>query len=374
LSFKIFHSADIHIGMKFGGYPQNVREDLADERFKVLERMVKMANEKECQVFVIAGDLFDKKNIKRGEIERVKRVLKHFRGDCLLILPGNHDYDDGMVPLWDEFRGSSINKILLLNETRPYFLNEFGLDAAVFPAPCGEKHSATNNLGWIKELRRKPEGPKLNLGIAHGSLEGLSPDLTNDYFPMTFSELEETGMDLWLLGHTHISYPETRNATNQKIFNAGTPEPDGMDCRHEGGAWIISLDDSGVIEAERVNTGKFLFRDEERKVRGEDCFKKIIEEYNTTKARETILRLKVKGRIDRETFEKKENYYKALDRKHKYFILEDSELGIGITEEMIEEEFSSGSLPYLLIKRLIREEGLEEAQLAYEMIKEVREK
>ena len=37
-----------------------------------------------------------------------------------------------------------------------------------------------------------------------------------------------------------------------KIFNPGTSEPDGLDCRHNWHAWIINLDDNKRITANLV--------------------------------------------------------------------------------------------------------------------------
>lgn len=40
---KILHTADLHLGMKFAGYPE-VQQELAEARFQTLERLVERAN------------------------------------------------------------------------------------------------------------------------------------------------------------------------------------------------------------------------------------------------------------------------------------------------------------------------------------------
>ena len=42
----------------------------------------------------------------------------------------------------------------------------------------------------------------------------------------------------------------------------GTPEPDGFDCNHAGGAWIIETGGNGPVSFEKVETGRFRFYDE----------------------------------------------------------------------------------------------------------------
>ena len=57
---KIFHTADLHLGMTFGNrnYPEEVRRQLVEARYQTLERLVELANEAQCRLFLVAGDLF----------------------------------------------------------------------------------------------------------------------------------------------------------------------------------------------------------------------------------------------------------------------------------------------------------------------------
>ena len=88
---------------------------------------------------------------------------------------------------------------------------------------------------------------KYKIGISHGALKGVSPDMTDKYFKMSKDELKNLNMDLWLLGHTHLPYPFEEEITNRKIFNCGTPEPDGLDCSHFGNSWFIEIDNNKNI-------------------------------------------------------------------------------------------------------------------------------
>ena len=59
---RILHTADNHIGISFGRYPDAVCDRLLEERFTALERIVATANEREAHFLVVAGDLFDKQS------------------------------------------------------------------------------------------------------------------------------------------------------------------------------------------------------------------------------------------------------------------------------------------------------------------------
>src|SRR5512134_3850103 len=106
MTLRILHTADLHIGMKFArGYAPEVQEGLIEARFETLQTMIEAANTERCDLFVIAGDLFDSQRVSRKDILRAAAILKNFDGACALVLPGNHDYvQKGEGDLWTSFR------------------------------------------------------------------------------------------------------------------------------------------------------------------------------------------------------------------------------------------------------------------------------
>ena len=372
MSLKIFHSGDIHIGMKFNNYPSNIQKKLIEARYEIIETLVKKANKKSANLFVISGDLFDKHNIKSNKIIKVINKLDQFSGDAILILPGNHDFDNGGIELWEKFKNNMTGKMVLLNEFRKFDLKKFDLDLAVYPAFCDSKHSDENNLAWIKDAQNKKNNSKrkYKIGISHGALKGVSPDMTDKYFKMSKDELKNLNMDLWLLGHTHLPYPFEEEITNRKIFNCGTPEPDGLDCSHFGNSWFIEIDNNKNINAKQIKTGQYQFYDLEYKVDNKEDFNNLKEKLLKGKVENKIIRLNLEGRIKEELYHKKENYYQEFNDKLAYFKINDSELKMKITEEVIDNEFSKDSFPYKLLNDLKDDEKA--LQIAYEFIKEVK--
>lgn len=367
---KIFHTGDLHIGMRFKGYPEPIKSSLQQARLDVLTNMVQMANEENCNLFVIAGDLFDRiTGIDKKTITQVPAILERFQGDCVLIMPGNHDYDNGMVELWHSFNKAASDKLLYINEERPYSLEDYGVNAIVYPAPCNAKHSSTNNIGWIKEETMDED--QVRIGVGHGAINGLSPDLDLTYYNMTLDELHNTPVDLWLLGHTHITYPFQDSVTNEKVFNPGTPEPDGLDCRHLGNAWIISIDNDKKLNANRVTTGTYRFIDKEYEIQDREDLENILESFLKDSPEKTIARIQLKGKVDEDVFKYRQEIYNSIEQSIAYLIVDDSELGIKITTEKIHKEFSDGSFPKQLLLALEDDENT--LQLAYELIMEVKE-
>lgn len=370
MPLKIFHTADLHIGMKFNNYPETIRECLAEARYDVLDRMIERANAKQCNLFVMAGDLFNSINITKQNVERVAASLNSFKGECVLIIPGNHDYDNGMIDLWNYFKGKIMDNILYMNEERPFSLGQYGLDVMVYPAPCHSKHSDTNNIGWIKDIGEFD--PKLlHIGIAHGALEGISPDMERKYFYMTKRELKDIPMDIWLLGHTHADYPENDIVKDWKIFNPGTPEPDGLDCNHGGYAWMIIVDANRSIKAQKIKTGLYRFCDSEFQINDDGDLHRMKDIMLAGTPDKKIVRVTLRGRVGRDAFNQRQKIYSELYDKTAYAIIEDSNLCVRITKDIIDSEFTSGSFPHRFLTELAEDD--EALQIAYELIQGVRE-
>lgn len=369
MSLKIMHTGDIHLGMKFTQYPQ-ISKELEEARYLSLEKVVKAANNKNCNLLAVAGDLFDKTTVKDQNILRTINILDQFGGDAILILPGNHDYQDGVNNLWDRFKNNITGRMLLLDQEQVYDLNDFGVEAAAYPAPCDSRLSDSNNLGWLKDLENRSDY-KYNIGFAHGALAGFSPDLNDSYFKMTQKELLDLNMDLWLLGHSHIPYPDKEIIKNHKIFNNGTPEPDGMDCSHRGSAWYIELSKDKAIKAERIKTGIYHFSDLNYKISSKSDLEKAVEDILADNPETKILRLKLEGELSKENFAEKDELLNQIRDNIFYAKIDQNNLNIKIDKKLIAEEFIVNSFPYELLSEL--EDDEQALNLAYKMLKEVQQ-
>lgn len=365
MSLKIFHTGDIHLGMKFNSYGGDVKETLAEARFSSVETMIEQANDLNVDLFVIAGDLFNTIQVTKKDINRTVSILNKFNGACVLVLPGNHDYDNGMTDLWIEFMKVQSEKIVLLNEKKYYYLRDYGIDAVVYPAPCHSKHSKENSLGWIKEEGISDIG-KYHIGIGHGAIEGLSADLEGSYYSMGMEELNSIQTDLWLLGHTHVCYPTQEKIKDHKVFNPGTPEPDGLDFKDVGSAWYIDLSEKGV-EAEKIKTGKYRFFDKEFNLNEDEDLEKIGSWALEGDPKKKIVRLTLQGNISDKAYSGLSDFYRSLELKLLYLKIEDSHLKVKIDEEIIEKEFTKGSFPYEFLNRLTHDE--EALQIAYDLLR-----
>jgi len=361
--------------MKFvRGYAPGVQESLIEARFETLQTMIEAANKGSCDLFVIAGDLFDSQRVSKKDILRTAGILKGFEGGCVLVLPGNHDYvQKGEDNLWTTVGSGMSDRTLVLEHPRCLDLRRFDIDGVVYPAPCTAKHSSTNAIGWIRECPKDPN-VKYHLGIAHGSLEGVSPDLGEDYYPMSQEELRSSGMDLWLMGHSHIRYPDQEKGTEGRIFFPSTPEPDGFDCSHPGYAWRIALQDDKTIQYESLRTGKFRFLVLERELYGEEGVEGLKSDFRKLDPERHLVKLKLRGRIKSEVYEERSELIEELNRCVLHLEYDLSELLRKITIEEIDREFTEGSFPHRLLRTLAQDEKNPiSLQFAYDLIREAGE-
>jgi DNA repair protein SbcD/Mre11 len=365
---KLFATADVHLGMKFSTYDE-VRESLVDARFEALARCVSVSRESDCDIFAVAGDLFDRQNVSQADIHRAADILAGFEGRALLILPGNHDFLTGIQNRpWNELMRRLESRsvpVVLLAESRPYSLAHFDLPVTVLPGPCTSKHSRTNAVSWIDRNHLGVPDDHTMVGIAHGSIEGMSLDREGNYYPMALRELKESGADIWIIGHTHRPFPD-ETADNPWLFVPGTPEPDGFDCAHAGGAWIVNFTDSRVDAVRRVETGTYRFIDEPLRV---ESLADIASTAEDGMGDLTLERLTLMGSVSKEEYEQLPALLAEIRGRRFYFREDLSELEEVISSATVDEEFSPGSFSSRLLLSLLEDGDPQAAQIAYRLIR-----
>ena len=379
---KIFVTGDNHFGKKYDRYP-DVKDKLIRSRFEVLGDMVRKAESEGCELFVVTGDLFDNiSTVKVADVKQVAEILAAFTGS-VIVLPGNHDYYTGDEKVWNDFDKALSGRdhnITLIKEFKPYVFETKDGEVTVYPAFCQSKHSKENNLGWIKAAEIRRDG-MINIGIAHGAIRGVTPDIKEEYFLMTEDELAGIPVDVWLIGHTHIPYPdvlkEDEDTAGYKVFNAGTHEQTDLHNNTEGCGFIISIDKQGKaakVLARKYVSGKIHFRDLDIRVTPDsetslaDEIKAAIADIDSN----SIVRVRVSGSIKQREYAEKERIYREILGGFLTYEKEDSELSEEITVDKIREEFAETGFAAQLLEGLVGNPT--ELQMAYQLIEDCRDK
>ncbi len=375
---KIFVTGDNHFGKKYDRYPE-IRDRLVDNRFVCFEKMVEKAEQEGCDIFAVTGDLFDNcSSIRKSDVERVVRILAGFAGR-VLVLPGNHDYYTGEEKVWKDFDDAlrtCDNNIIRLDRFEPYPIEIAEETVVIYPAFCRSKHSRENNLGWIKEMS-VPKNGQINIGMAHGAIEGVTPDMQKEYFLMTEPELQAIPMDVWLVGHTHIPYPgglsEDEEIGGYRIFNAGTHAQTDLHNNTRGYGFIISVDkqgDKAQVSAKKYQSGTIFFYDIAVRVSSAegDSLEALLQEKLDPLEAESVVRLTVTGSVLSEEYSRRQELYKKYCDRFLSWELQDDELHEEITLDRVREEFAESSFAAKLMEALQGDQT--ELQMAYELLQE----
>lgn len=378
---KIFVTGDNHIGKTYSKYPE-VKDILIQSRFDSLRNMVIKAEEVGCGLFIITGDLFDNTfKIKVSDVKKVVDILSMFSGD-VIVLPGNHDYYAGDEKVWKDFEKSLLNvdhNITLIKEFKTYNFEVGEEKVVIYPAFCQSKLSETNNLDWIKNSKIQESGV-INIGIAHGALQGVTPDIKEEYFLMSEAELVGIPVDIWLLGHTHIPYPnvlkEDEDTIGYKVFNAGTHEQTDISNNTEGNGFIITIEKNGNISkimARKFVSGHVRYFDIKLAVNpnSDDALAKALNEAISGIDDYSIVKITISGSVKHEEYMNKENIYKECLGRFLTYKKNDNELSEEITVDKIRDEFAETSFAAKFMEGLITNPT--ELQMAYQLIQECKE-
>ena len=371
---RIFVTGDNHIGLKYASHEQAAV--LSSRRITAFESMVESANKENCALFAITGDLFENTySVSKRDIKALLDTLSKFRG-TVIVLPGNHDYYDKDVKVWQYFKDvmTSYDNILLLTEYRSYEITANGEDVVLYPALCTSLHSAPgqNNLGWIKDLEIANDGA-YHIGIAHGAVEGETIDNEGLYFLMKRSELEEIPVDAWLIGHTHVPFP--RNLTeaftvSDKIFNAGTHVQTDVSCNTDGQCFVVEISENKTVRAKKVASGNLRFYRKNISVTAGNMENIIIRELADV-TDDSVVDLILTGAVSAEEYEDRASIIENVLSRFVEGTYNDYALSKLISKELIESEFPETSFSAGLLTSLLDEP--KEAQLAYELLKSLKE-
>lgn len=378
---KIVATADVHLGMKFSSYPSR-QGDLAEERFSALARVVELGNREHADLLIVAGDLFHRLGVASRTVERAASILAEFAGSAVAVLPGNHDY---IAPegdrLWYGFSNAAADSTIVLRQPGPVDLRHYDLPVTLLAAPCNSLHSSTHRLEWLETHPRfrstaaSPENRStLLVGVAHGSLDGLTLDSEGHYFPMKRQDLASTPAAVWLVGHTHRFHWDAEC----RVVVPGTPEADGFDAPVAGSAALITLEehDPATLHSEVVelSTGRFTFSrisvDLKESVAtgaaalAEEVLARIPDQ-------QSLARIEVTGRVDADLWRSWHEAHPLVTRDPRVLQVRDDALERLLTQDQVDDRYPAGSFAHRLLSELVANDDHAAASEAIAVLEEL---
>ena len=235
---KIIHCADLHLDSKMTA---NLDREKARERkaelLRTFEKMIAFAVEHQVRAILIAGDLFDTKNISSGARNVVRSAIEQNPEIEFFYLKGNHDQDN----------------FLSATEELPANLRLFSTDWTSYA--LGERIVITG-LELSKEnaggayVALTPDASKFNIVMLHGQ---ESETGTKDKVEViNLRALKNKGIDYLALGHIHAYKEEVLDARGTYCYS-GCLEGRGFDeCGEHGFVLLDINEENGTYTKELV--------------------------------------------------------------------------------------------------------------------------
>src|SRR5215216_1196378 len=265
---RFLHIADIHLGIKRYNLPDRTADFFRAWR-EVIERY---AIGRRVDFVVIAGDLFDRRNVEPQAANHAMAMLRRLKEERIpvIVIEGNHDQHEStsrfswlrsfsqwryiklLEPVWGEGGAVRLDPWDEENAVGSYV--DIG-DARVFGSNWYGT-TVSNTLPLLADAVRENRRPDAtNIMLLHSDIEGqLNRPIQN---ALSISKLVTLrgAVDYLALGHTHKRFD-----IEQWAFNPGSLEACSVDeADTQRGAYLIETDGPN-IKAEFLSAGEHYFQ------------------------------------------------------------------------------------------------------------------
>lgn len=208
-------------------------DQVREERVEAARRVVNIANEKNCDFLLVAGDTFEDNAVQRTKVQRIGDILAGFNGP-VYIISGNHD---PLVPgsVWEHAVWRTEN-LHVITEAAPLEIP----GGTLFPCPLFEKHSTADPTLWINANDRT----EICIGLGHGSVEGVQMEEPD--YPIARNAAERAGLDYLGIGHWHSYATYSTNGEPARLVYSGTHETTKFGERNSGNAVLVEIAERGA--------------------------------------------------------------------------------------------------------------------------------
>lgn len=245
-SLRFIHCGDLHLGSPF--------HDIAkvDERWqrivgkapmRAFQKIVQIAIDKKVHAVLITGDIYTSADHNlTAQLDYVRLLHKLAQNDIeVFMVTGNHD----PLEAWKAKIPFPPNVHLFGSETVEKFpLVVDGETVATVYGQSYAKSEQRDNLAW--KFSRSSED-HYAIGMLHTQVGSTQ----STYAPCTLTDLKETGMDYWALGHVHA---HQILCEKPYIIYAGNPQ--GLDVTETGprGCYYVEVGPYGTTDVTFMDT------------------------------------------------------------------------------------------------------------------------
>lgn len=242
---KFLHMADSHLSRPFGFLPPTLAAERRRDQRRALAKSADIALERDVDIMLIAGDLFDRPDPDPTDLEAVTKHLTRVTsaGKRVFAIPGNHD-PCIRNSFWQRLDIPGLH-LFLEPQCEHVVLDDVGVAVAgcAFDKAQSDRR-AFDGLDLPKDM------PYILL--LHASLESFEGQLER-YHPFGLPELEGCGAAYVALGHYHRL--NTVTAGNVTACYPGSFEGLGFDGPETEDRHVVvgEIGEDGAVGLDPVN-------------------------------------------------------------------------------------------------------------------------
>ncbi|MBD2067587.1 DNA repair exonuclease [Leptolyngbya sp. FACHB-671] len=253
---RFLHLADVHLG--FDRYDS--KERTRDFFYAFNDALEKYAVAADVDFVVIAGDLFEHRNIQPATLNQAQTCLQMLKqaGIPVLAIEGNHDNRPyGTKTSWLRYLADWELLLLLepgdISAGEPFY-QPWDLESrrgGYIDLDCGVRVLGSNWYGAAAPksieqiavaIEALPSGAMHTLMLFHHGLEGQIARYAGALRYADLLPLKQAGVNYLALGHIHKNYE-----VEGWIFNPGSVEANSVEeSRYERGVYLVEMNGSGV--------------------------------------------------------------------------------------------------------------------------------
>jgi exonuclease SbcD len=259
---RILHTADWHLGRIFHGY------HLTTDQEHLLEQLHRMLADKQPDVLIVAGDLYDRAQPPADAIALLDRTLIKLAEDFgrpVFLIAGNHDNPERVAFASSFLRRAGIHVVSRFDPDREPDLVEDAhgpvafhlipfLDPPLVAQAVGEETVRTQQQAMEAAVARSlahVAGVKRHVLVGHGTVTGGRG--SDSERPIAIGGAEQIDARVFdpfcytALGHLH----EPQQMLGGRVRYAGSlMKYSTSEIEHTKGSWLIDIDAEGAIVGE----------------------------------------------------------------------------------------------------------------------------
>ncbi len=260
---RILHTSDWHLGRQF----HNV--SLLEDQAYVLEQIVDIVRQRQVEVVLIAGDIYDRSVPPAGAVSLLDEVLNRICGELgvpVIMIAGNHDGPERLGFASRQLAGSDLHVSGSIGESiDPVILRDQYGQVAVYPIPYTDPATAANvhrtalknheeAVALLTSNIRENHDPEIrSIILGHLFLQGGEPSESER--PLSLGGLDRASAEHFkfftysALGHLH----GRQQVGTEKIRYSGSPlKYSFSEEKQIKSVNLVELDGEGGCQIEQI--------------------------------------------------------------------------------------------------------------------------